>query len=287
MDGSYSTIRRDLVSGLLGVVALGLSACGAGQSDRTLEEFPRIVSLNPCTDAILAEIADPAQILALSHYSHEPESTSMALEKSLQYRAISGTVEEVSALDPDMILASSFMPPASAKALDDLGFTSEKFGIASDVESSFAQIRKVANIAGHPQRGEALITQITDAIRDAKKNAAHTRPDEAISAVLWQPGEIVPGDQALIGQLMQEAGFSNHSAAIGLGQADYLSLEAVLANPPDLLLIAGSSRGQQHPALKQLTQTKVERLDPSMLYCAGPTIIRTVERLAEIRQKFR
>ena len=42
-------------------------------------EYPTIVSLNPCTDAILAEVADPAQLLAISHYSHDPRATSMPL----------------------------------------------------------------------------------------------------------------------------------------------------------------------------------------------------------------
>jgi hypothetical protein len=38
---------------------------------------PAIVSLNPCSDAILAEVADPGQVLALSHYSRDPRSSSM------------------------------------------------------------------------------------------------------------------------------------------------------------------------------------------------------------------
>ena len=37
----------------------------------------RIVSLNPCLDVILVHVADRAQIAALSHYSHEPSSSSL------------------------------------------------------------------------------------------------------------------------------------------------------------------------------------------------------------------
>ncbi|WFL76696.1 ABC transporter substrate-binding protein [Altererythrobacter arenosus] len=261
-------------------MALGIAACSAPRAEQASRELPRIVSLNPCTDAILVEVADPQQVLALSHYSQDPNSTSMELEKAQQYRSISGTVEEVSALDPDVILASSFISPATSAALADLGFSVERFGIASEIDASFEQIRQIAAVAGHPERGEALIERIEQALA---ANAAGAG-ERSIATVLWQPGEIVPGEQALISHLMRNAGFASHSAALGLGQADYLSLEQLLAMPPDLLLIAGASRGQRHPALARLKETKVAALDPTLLYCGGPTIIRAAERLAAIRQ---
>src|SRR3546814_18423796 len=86
---------------------------------------------------------------------------------------------------------------------------------------------------------------------------------------------------------MRHMGFSSHSAELGMGQGDFLPLEVLLAHPPELLLIAGDARAQHHPALARLTQTRIERLDPSLLYCAGPTIIRTVTRLEQIREAMR
>ena len=38
-----------------------------------------------------------------------------------------------------------------------------------------------------------------------------------------------------------------------------------------------------HPALRGLESVRYERLDPSLLFCGGPTVIRAVETLAEIR----
>ena len=68
---------------------------------------PTIVSLNPCTDAILAEVTAPGQLLAVSHYSHDPRGSSMPPAEARRYRATGGTVEEVLALDPDVVVASS------------------------------------------------------------------------------------------------------------------------------------------------------------------------------------
>ena len=65
----------------------------------------RVVSLNPCLDAILVEVADRAQIAALSHYARQPQgSTIVAIARTLPETFESA--EEVLMLRPDLVLAS-------------------------------------------------------------------------------------------------------------------------------------------------------------------------------------
>jgi iron complex transport system substrate-binding protein len=238
---------------------------------------PTIVSLNPCTDAVLAEVADPAQILAVSHYSHDPRATSMPLDQARRFRATGGTVEEVLALDPDVVVAGTFLPPATAQAFDRLGVRVETFGIVPDFRENAAQVRRLAALAGHPERGEALLVRI-----DAALAATHHQ-GPPVTALLWQAGGIVPGEETLIARLMTHTGFASHSAARGLGQGAYLPLEQVLADPPEVVLAAGGERMLTHPALRGLEGAQYEQLDPTLLFCGGPTVVRAVERLAEIR----
>lgn len=266
---------------ILGAAVLGLAGCTSASEPPHIKGLQRLVSLNPCTDALLVELADPEQIAALSHYSRDPASSSIDMAESARFRAVGGSVEEVLALDPDIVLASDFLAPATRHALRDLGLQTEEFGIASDIAASFGQIRRVAALVGHPDRGEALIAQIEDAVRQAEAAAG----DQPVATVLWQPGEIVAGEGALVSRLMRSAGLSSHSAALGLGQADYLPLELIIAQPPELLLIAGDSRAQDHPVLRKLSKTRVEHIDPKLLYCGGSTIIRAAERLSEIRRE--
>jgi iron complex transport system substrate-binding protein len=257
---------------------LVLSACSAAPSAGGAIH-PTIVSLNPCTDAVLAEVADPGQILAISHYSHDPRASSMPLAEARRFRATGGTVEEVLALDPDVVVATTFLPPATAQAFDGLGVRVETFGIVADLAENAAQVRRLAALAGHPERGAALLARIDAAL-------AATRHEGApVTALLWQAGGIVPGEQTLVARLMRHTGFASHSAARGLGQGAYLPLEQVLADPPALVLAAGGERMLTHPVLRSLEEVRYERLDPSLLFCGGPTVIRTVERLAEIREK--
>ncbi len=253
-----------------------MMGCVPSPQSRTADHTT-IVSLNPCTDAILAEVADPTQLLAISHYSHDPRATSMPLAQARKFRVTGGTVEEVLALDPDVVVAGAFLPPATAQAFERLGIRVETFGIVPDLAENAAQIRRLAALVGHPERGEALLRRIDDALALARHNG------QPIDALLWQTGGIVPGEQTLIANLLAHTGFASHSAARGLGQAAYLPLEQVLADPPQVVLAAGSERMLTHPALRGLAGVRYERLDPSLLFCGGPTVIRAVEKLARIR----
>ena len=182
------------------------------------------------------------------------------------------------ALDPDVVVAGSFIAPATRAALEDLGMQVVTFGIASDVASSEEQIRELASLAGNPQAGQRLIERIGAALTEAEA------PDgRAVDVLLWQPGGIVAGEQSLVSDLLARTGFTNGAPARGLSQADYVALEDVVAAPPQVLLVAGGDLGQQHPVLDRLPDMRRERFDTSLLYCGGPTIIRAARRLAEIR----
>ncbi len=273
------------------VAATLLASCipqSRATPNQPAQSHPTIVSLNPCTDAILAEVADPAQILAISHYSKDPRSSSMDEATARRLPSTRGTVEEVLSLRPDLVLGSTFIDPASASAYHRLGLHFEPIGMAATIADSHAHIRQIATLSGHADRGEALVARIDAALRAAMP-PANAKP---IATVVWQSGGMVPGDGTLIADLMRQTGFTNFAAARGLGQADFLPLEKMLADPPGLILVAGQSaetgkgddRVLSHPALKALTTTKRANLDPKLLYCGGPTIIAAVQQLAQVRR---
>lgn len=266
------------------MLTLFVAACSAAPAREAAPDLPRIVSLNPCTDAILAEVADPQQILGLSAYSSDPAASSMDLAVARGFPATGGTVEEVVALRPDLVVGSDFIAPATRGALARLGLRYEAFGIAPTVDASLAQVRALAALAGHPERGEALVRRIEATLA---ANAAPAGP--AVPALVWQSGGIVPGEATLIADLLRRTGFANAAAARGLGQADVLPLERLFADPPRLILAAGNPAANEdrmlaHPALAGLADTRRERLDPSLLWCGGPTIVRAAQRLSEVRR---
>lgn len=263
------------IAGLLAVVAV--SGCGGEPGRRAETQSKTLVSLNPCLDAILVEVAEPEQILALSHYSHDPSASSIDQKRARQFAVTGGTVEEIIALEPDVVLASTFIAPSTRDALERMGITVATFDSPVTVRASLAQVRDLAKLTGRQELGYSLIERIESALR----KPASSPP---ISTLMWQPGQIVPGETTLVGELLRRSGFVSHSAARGLGQGDYVPLETLLADPPELLLVAGDSKGQRHPMLARMQATHVEPLDPGLLYCGGPTIIALRERLDAVRK---
>lgn len=265
---------------LLPALALLLAACaGEGPARVAGDGPPTIVSLNPCTDAVLAEVSAPGQLLAISHYSKDPRASSIEPAMAARFAATGGTVEEVLALDPDVVVAGSFLAPDSRAALERLGIEVATFGIAGSVAESEAQVRALAALAGRAEAGEVLVARIEKALAEAAPP-----PGAPLGVLLWQPGGIVAGEQALVSDLLARTGLANLAPARGLAQADYVALEDIVAAPPQVLLVAGGEVGQQHPVLDRLPQMRREAFDTSLLYCGGPTIIRAARRLAEIRR---
>ncbi|MDE8651400.1 ABC transporter substrate-binding protein [Novosphingobium album (ex Liu et al. 2023)] len=267
--------------------ALALAACAQAPAGEERAAHPTIISLNPCSDAVLAEVAAPGQLLAISHYSHDPAASSMDLARARRFRAVSGSVEEIAALAPDVVIAGTFLPPATGTALRDLGITVVTVPIATDVAQSEAQVRDLARLTGNPGKGEALVGDIEASL----KAAAPPRGARAIPAIVWQSGGIVAGEGALIVDLLRRTGFANGAAARGLGQADYLPLERMVADPPRVIFAAGDPRSEDdrmlgHPALVGLPGVRRERFASSLLWCGGPTIMRAARRLAQVRRAF-
>lgn len=275
-------------------LALLLAGCGtAGGRDVPKVEGPprRIVSMNPCVDAVLMDIADPAQIAGISHYSHDPRATSIPLDRALRYPAISGSAEDVIGAAPDLVIAGPHVSIQTIAALKRLGIPLMQLPVPESVAENKAQISAIAARIGRAGAGDALNARIDAAMAETRWTAA------PIDALIWQGSGLVPGKGTLADELMTHAGFRNMSGEIGLKKWDVLPLEGLLGHPPAVLLAgradmgAGSGDGNRmltHPALvKAGRQIRIADYPSNLLHCGGPVIVRSLNRLAAVRRAWR
>ena len=242
----------------------------------------RIVSLNPCLAVILVNGADRDQSAALSHLSREDTSTIVALANSLP--STSESAEEVMSLAPDLVLTSQHSSLATRNALDRLSITTALFGEPQTITESIAQVREIAALVGHADRGEELAARITAAV-DA---AAPPQGSKQITALLFQSNGFSTGHGSLLDELMTQSGFINAAARYGLVGWGNIGLERVVADPPQILL-AGEARPDKptwadrilrHPALARLEGRMQRATFPDrLLYCAGPVLIEAADAL--------
>ena len=249
----------------------------------------RVVSLNPCLDAILVAVADRNQIAALSHYARDP-AASVVVEEARTLPFTYESAEEVIALSPNLVLTSQHSSLATHQALAKLGTRVELFTVPSSVEASFADIRRIAALTGHPERGEALILRTRLALKQAEPPPGAVRA----SALIFQPNGFAAGPGTLADEMLTRAGFTNAAKAYGLPQWGNVSLEQLMQDPPRLLLsgraaATGASFAERllsHPALKSLSGRMTEADFPErLLFCGGPTLIPEAQALASARRK--
>lgn len=246
---------------------------------------PRVVSINPCVDAVLMQVADAGQIAGISHYSQDPRATSIPLGLARRFKVTSGTAEEVVALAPDVVIAGGHVAPSTILALKRLGVRLVQLTVPETIAENEAQIRTIAATVGHPARGTALIARI-----DAAVAAARPASGAPIPALIWQGGGLVPGGGTLADELLRDSGFHNLSVDYGLKKWDVLPLEYLIARPPRVLLSLGSGaddrdRMLHHPVLGSLAGRVAFRPYPGrLLQCGGPSIIDALGTLAAIRR---
>ena len=291
------------LSALLGVAAGVLAGCtpagtsasalggqGGGQVGR---QGVTILSLNPCTDALLAQVADRGQIAGLSAYSSIAGQSSMDVALARALPVSGGTLEEVLVVRPGVVVTGRLVPPAMRAAYVRAGLPLVEFGEARSVRESEAQIRRMAALTGHPDRGEALVARIEAALSEAALSAAApVAGAKPIPALVWQAGGMVPGGNTLITELLARTGFASFSAAMGMRQAEILGLEPLLAAPPRVILVAGGDIHQgpgedrllAHPALAHLRGVRRFAFAPRLDWCGGPTIIEAAARLGAVRR---
>ncbi len=248
------------------------------------EGYPTIVSLNPCTDAILAKVTRPGQLLAISGYSHDPESSSMGVAEAAKYRGVSGSVEEVAALAPDVVVASSFMLPSTTSALRDLGIRVVQEPIVADIASARRQVRDLAALSGDRAAGERLVAHMDRALAQSAAPVGW----KPVPALVWESGGLVAGNDTLVVDLLRHVGFRNGAGARGLAQADFLPLEEVVADPPKVVFAVGDPLAEEdrmlhHPVLADMTDMMRIPLSRSLLWCGGPTVPKLLGQLHKAR----
>lgn len=252
----------------------------------------RIVSLNPCVDAILMEVAEPSRIAAISHYSRDPRASSIPIETARRFPVTYGTAEEVIALKPDLVIAGRHVALATRHALRRVGIRMLPFDVPETIAANREQVARIAAVVGAPEKGRRLNARIDAAL--ARAADFHGAPQPAL---IWMGGGLVPGAGTLADELLRHAGFRNMSAAYGLKQWDMLPTEHLLMRPPRVIFTSlgegGAAAGSREAGARLLTvralarvaaRARLEDYPASLVYCAGPSLARAADRLAEVRR---
>ncbi len=278
-------VRRSdrLGAAFVALMSAGFLLVGAARGETSAPVAPaRVVSMNLCTDQLALALADPAQIVSLSHFATDP-SMSVRWKQAEHYRANYGRAEEISILHPDLVLADTWSNPDTIAMLKTLGLRVEQLPPGTSLPEIRARITTMGALLGHPDRAAKLLAGF-----DARLAAIRT-PAPGLRAAVIGPSGYVYGPRTLEGQILAMAGFDNVVSGPGLDWGGRLPLEDLVMDRPDLVIMGGSqgkmgtSRAQEvldHPVLRDLPT--VRGLRDARWTCGGPAMLGAVADLAAL-----
>ena len=233
----------------------------------------RVASLNMCTDELLLLLADPGQIASVTHLAQSPAETPL-WRTARRYRRNDGSLISVAALRPDLVVTMGGGGRDRLRIASRLDIPTLDLPFArslADVESS---IVRLAAALGRPAAGTLLLRQL-----QTLRRTAPTIRTEAIW--LGGGGRTVAAD-GLEAQWMALAGLRQRSV-----RGDRVSLEELVARPPQVLLrsdyrqgqYSGAQRWLSHPVARRPARSRLLVTDGRRWTCMGPLLIAETLRL--------
>jgi iron complex transport system substrate-binding protein len=229
------------------------------------------MSLSMCTDDLLLELLPPERIASITYYSRDP-SNSYQWPQAAKVRVNSGTIEEVLAEKPDLVLAGIYTTPASRSLLKKLDLPLLEVPPAADFDEIRAVTRQVARALRREAVGEALIAKMDATLQEL----AASKPAQTIRVAAWGEGGSIPGKGTLFDSILTAAGGVNIASSVdGAGYTSF-DVEQLLMSHPDVLAYAShitdtpglNTQLAQHPLILKLYSRRSVTY-PSALYSCG------------------
>lgn len=244
----------------------------------------RVVSQAVGTDELLLALADPGQIAALSHISHDAEFSPVAAE-ARRFPAIKDSdAESVLSFRPDLVLAASFTRPETLALLKRAGVRLVVMDHFDSLEDVFFSIRILGHELGQEARAEALIAQCRQRTNALAARLKGVRPVRVLSAGLYP---FTSGSGTSFQDLCDHAGAVNVATEAGLKGHAPTPSERLLAWSVEVLVASNDKNIRarlaeipHYRAMKAFKEGRLVVIPGSMLSSVSHHRIDTYELLA-------
>jgi iron complex transport system substrate-binding protein len=230
-----------------------------------------VMSLSMCTDDLLLELLPPERIASITYYSRDP-SNSFQWPQAAKVRVNTGTIEEVLAEKPDLVLAGTYTTAAARSLLKKLDLPLLEVSPAVDFDEIRAVTRQVAHVLRRDAAGEALIAKMDATLQ----RLAASKPLQNIRVAAWGEGGSIPGKGTMFDSILRAAGAVNIAASVDSAGYTSFDVEQLLMAHPDVLAYAShitdtpglNTQLAQHPLILKLYSGRTVTY-PSALYSCG------------------
>lgn len=241
----------------------------------------RIVSLDYCADQFVLALANRDQIAALSRGSLRDDS--YFRDRAVGIRQTRGTLEEILALRPDLIVRNWGGPWDAEQVFARFDMPVLQVGDTPDFTAARADLLDAAQTIGQSSRGAALA-------RDLDARLAHLAAHRGNAPVMYlSGGGAVAGRGTLLDAVITAAGGRNIHTDTSW---QVLPLERLVQTPPALIALGFFDTGRdrmnawspsRHPAVRRaLAHVRTVNLPPATISCEAWYAVDAAEAIAAV-----
>lgn len=198
----------------------------------TAEAQERVVSLDYCADQYVIALVEPERIAGVSPAAGS--KFSYLADRSKGLPRLRPTGEQVLLADPDIVVRQWGGGYNAAAYLDRFAIPVAQVGFGNDIDAIRTNLGTLGAALGATDKAEQLIEDMDT--RLARIRARHVPESDRPRALYLTPGGATSGAGTFIHEMLVSAGVTNMGAEGGKEGWQHISLEAIVLDPPDLIV---------------------------------------------------
>lgn len=208
----------------------------------TVVDFPsppkRIVTLSMSTDETMLGLVEPQRMAAVNTLLDDPVSSNVTgLVKEIPQRIGNPTVEEIMALQPDLVVVPDWGDLTMVPSLREVGLKVIVCKGASNLAEIRETIELLAAAAGVPERGQKLRAMMDAKLAEIQEKVAKIPQTERKRVVLISLMSGYGGLGSSFDEACHYAGVINGRAELGIRDFQVMTKEQLVQIDPDILFL--------------------------------------------------
>lgn len=248
-------IQKRIALFLLCVFCAVLTACGASHTaqeqpaaytvtdiEGTEVAFPappkRIITLSMSTDETMLGLVESERMAAVNTLLDDPVSSNVTgLVKAIPQRIGNPTVEEIMALQPDLVVVPDWGDLTMVPSLREAGLKVIVCKGARNLTEIRETVTLLAAAAGEPERGQKLLSMMDAKLAEIQEKMAKIPQTERKTVVLISLMGGYGGLGSSFDEACRYAGVINGRAELGIRDFQVMTKEQLVQIDPDILFL--------------------------------------------------
>lgn len=200
------------------------------------KKYNRIISMSMAGDEILFDLISRERIIAFSGHSSTNEMASVLNRKLDRYEKIDNNVEKIIDLEPDLVIAASWLKKEIAAQLEDANINIYTYKTPTTFEEQKELIIELSILLDVEEKGKEIVKDMDDrliVIQNKIKKSGKAKP----KILEYSHTEGTNGKGSIFDDMLQKIYGINLAREIGIGRFAKLSKEKVIEIDPDIILV--------------------------------------------------